>query len=72
MRVLVDTSVWSLSLRRRSPGGPTVDLQTCGDPGLQHRLFLICAGAYRHQLPILTTDGDFTHFARVLPVEVFG
>lgn len=30
--------------------------------------FLICAVAERRQFPILTTDADFTRFARVLPI----
>ena len=32
--------------------------------------FLICATAVRRRLGILTTDADFTHFARVLPIEL--
>ena len=30
--------------------------------------FLICAIAVRNQFSIFTTDGDFTHFSRVLPI----
>ncbi|HVV50629.1 MAG TPA: PIN domain-containing protein [Polyangia bacterium] len=32
--------------------------------------FLICAAAARRKLGILTTDGDFRHFARVLPIHL--
>ena len=30
--------------------------------------FLICAVAVRHDLSVFTTDGDFLHFARCLPI----
>lgn len=33
--------------------------------------FLICAVAIRNEFPIFTTDGDFTHFARVLPITLY-
>jgi predicted nucleic acid-binding protein len=132
MKVLVDTSVWSLALRRRrgsedphvvefrsliSEGrvaiiGPirqellsgirTSDAfstlrdhlaafpdepldradferaaefyNTCRAKGIQgsNTDFLICACAERRQLPILTTDTDFTTFKRVLPVVLHG
>jgi predicted nucleic acid-binding protein len=32
--------------------------------------FLICAIAARNEFSIFTTDADFTHFARVLPIEL--
>jgi predicted nucleic acid-binding protein len=32
--------------------------------------FLICAAAARRQFAILTTDSDFTHFAKVLPIQL--
>jgi hypothetical protein len=32
--------------------------------------FLICAAAVRRRLGILTTDGDFLHFAAVLPIHI--
>ena len=32
--------------------------------------FLICAVAARRQFAILTTDSDFTHFAKVLPIQL--
>jgi predicted nucleic acid-binding protein len=32
--------------------------------------FLICAVAARRELAILTTDDDFSHFARVLPIQL--
>lgn len=32
--------------------------------------FLICAAAARRQFAILTTDADFTHFAKLLPIRL--
>jgi predicted nucleic acid-binding protein len=32
--------------------------------------FLICAVAEHHDLPIFTTDDDFTRFAELLPVRL--
>ena len=32
--------------------------------------YLICAAAARRGFGILTTDTDFAHFARVLPIEL--
>ncbi|MEA2695737.1 MAG: hypothetical protein QOI66_8 [Myxococcales bacterium] len=32
--------------------------------------FLICAAAARRAMPILTTDGDFRSYARILPIEL--
>jgi predicted nucleic acid-binding protein len=32
--------------------------------------FLICAVAVRRKLPILTTDTDFSHLARLLPIHL--
>jgi predicted nucleic acid-binding protein len=32
--------------------------------------FIICAAAARRRFGILTTDTDFTHFARVLPIAL--
>ena len=34
--------------------------------------FLICAQARRHNLPILTDDGDFEHYAAHLPIKILG
>jgi len=44
----------------------------CRAKGLQgsNTDFLICATAVRRGLGILTTDADFAHFARVLPIEL--
>lgn len=33
--------------------------------------FLICAIAARNDFPIFTTDGDFTYFAKILPVTLY-
>jgi predicted nucleic acid-binding protein len=128
--VVVDTSVWSLALRRRhAPAHPAatelaalvregrasimgpirqellsgvtseqqfqklreslrpfpdLDLGTddyedaasflnrCRSRGIQgsNTDFLICAAAARRQYAILTTDDDFSHFARVLPIQL--
>jgi len=128
MRVLVDTSVWSLALRRGDGSGAAVvdelrrliaahaaaiigpirqeilsgvrertqfarleehlapfpDLpllsgdyvtaamffNLCRSKGIQgsNTDFLICAVAVRLDLAILTADGDFTQFARCLPI----
>jgi predicted nucleic acid-binding protein len=32
--------------------------------------FLICAVASRRKLPIFTTDEDFAHYAKVLPIQI--
>ena len=128
MRVLVDTSIWSLALRRREHAqnqeaeelrrliaahvveiiGPIrqevlsgvrdtaqferlethleafVDLpltaddyvtaakfyNLCRAKGIQgsNTDFLICAVAVRHDLSVFTTDRDFPHFAKCLPI----
>jgi len=130
VKILVDTSVWSLALRRRAPGGgaavaelrtlidqgrvaiigpvrqellsgirdrgafdrlrdhlrafpdevlTTADYElaveffaSCRARGLQgsNTDFLICAVAQRRRLPILTTDGDFARFAKVLSIAL--
>lgn len=130
MKILVDTSVWSLALRRNLPDdGPEVselielirevrvqmigpvrqellsgvknhsqfqelrnhlrafpdlelttrDYETaaeffnlCRGKGIQgsNTDFLICAIAARHNIPILTTDGDFTLFQPHLPITL--
>lgn len=133
MKVLVDTPIWSLALRRKSRPenalvafeltalvedgrvaiiGPirqeilsglkeraqfdrlrehlrafadteiTVDdyeqaadfYNRCREKGIQgsNTDFLICAVAARNELPIFTTDGDFTRFATILPVALHG
>ncbi|HEX5715646.1 MAG TPA: PIN domain-containing protein [Thermoanaerobaculia bacterium] len=130
MSVLVDTSVWSLALRRRNPPNdgavrelqeliregrvhligpirqevlsgireaaqfqtlrdrlrsfPDLPLETvdheraaehfnlCRHKGVQgsNTDFLLCAVAERHNLAILTTDGDFESFSRHLPISL--
>jgi predicted nucleic acid-binding protein len=44
----------------------------CRSKGVQgsNTDFLICAVSMRRQFPILTTDEDFSHFARVLPIQL--
>jgi predicted nucleic acid-binding protein len=130
VNVVVDTSVWSLALRRRRASAaaearelaeliregraavlgpirqellsgvadhrqyetlraylrafPDLDLETedheeaasffnqCRAKGIQgsNTDFLICAVAARRGLAILTTDTDFAHYARVLPIRL--
>jgi predicted nucleic acid-binding protein len=45
----------------------------CRDRGIQgsNTDFLICALAVRNGFSIFTTDGDFAHFAGVLPISLY-
>ncbi len=45
----------------------------CRSRGIQGSAtdFLICAVAVRHDLAIFTTDADFTHYAKVLPITLY-
>jgi predicted nucleic acid-binding protein len=45
----------------------------CREKGIQgsNTDFLICAVASRNGFSIFTTDEDFTHFARVLPIALY-
>jgi predicted nucleic acid-binding protein len=45
----------------------------CRARGIQgsHTDFLICAVALRRNMPIFTTDRDFTAFSKVLPIRLF-
>jgi predicted nucleic acid-binding protein len=45
----------------------------CQRNGIQgsHIDFLICAVAVRHGFSIFTTDGDFAHFAKHLPITLY-
>ena len=130
MKVLVDTCIWSMALRRREASGgrevselielvkelrvqligpvrqeilsgikshvqftklrdylrpfpdlelPTPDFESaaefhnlCRGKGVQgsNTDFLICAVAVRHQMPIFTTDADFTFFQQFLPIKL--
>lgn len=44
----------------------------CRSKGIQgsNTDFLVCAVAVRHDLAVFTTDGDFPHFAKCLPVAL--
>jgi predicted nucleic acid-binding protein len=44
----------------------------CRSKGIQgsNTDFLICALSARHKMPIYTTDRDFTHFAKLLPITL--
>ena len=128
MKVLADTSVWSLALRRKENSGTvtkltdlilesmvvmigpvrqellsgisnrmvfdnlkyklqsfndlpitTRDYETAADfynicrkKGVQgsHIDFLICAAAYNNEMFIFTTDQDFEHYAKHLPIQL--
>ena len=129
MKVLIDTSVWSLALRRRAPADPVVPVlhrlitagraaivgpirqellsgirdtttfdrlrehlasfpdepivtadyeqaaefyNTCRRSGFQgsNTDFLLCAVSIRQQMPLLTTDSDFSQYARLIPVAL--
>ncbi|MDX1999859.1 MAG: hypothetical protein SF066_19240 [Thermoanaerobaculia bacterium] len=70
MNILVDTSVWSLALRRNQPADSPFD--RCRARGVQgsNTDFLLTAVALRRAVPILTTDQDFERFAGVLPIRL--
>lgn len=46
---------------------------TCRARGVQGSAadFLICAQAINHDLPLLTTDRDFSYFAEYLPLDLY-
>jgi predicted nucleic acid-binding protein len=46
----------------------------CREKGIQgsNTDFLICAVAARNHLAIFTTDADFAHFGKVLPIALHG
>jgi predicted nucleic acid-binding protein len=46
---------------------------TCRSNGLQgsNTDFLLCAISQLDRLPIFTTDGDFRHFAKYLPITLY-
>lgn len=46
---------------------------TCRSKGVQGSLtdFLICAVAVRRKLEIFTTDGDFVHYRKHLPIALY-
>lgn len=83
MNVLVDTSVWSLALRRAKRVDDTVTherdhedaadaFNRCREKGIQgsNTDFLICGAARRRRAAIFSTDADFTHFAPVVGVKL--
>lgn len=78
MNVLVDTSVWSLALRRIALAEDDyVEAARCFNTGQQHGIqesntdFLICAVAARRKTPVFTTDKDFASLARFLPFKLY-
>lgn len=46
---------------------------TCRSKGIQgsHIDFLICAVAVNAEISVFTTDGDFPHYAAVVPVKLY-
>jgi predicted nucleic acid-binding protein len=46
----------------------------CREKGIQgsNTDFLICAVAARNEFSIFTRDDDFNHFARILPIVLYG
>ncbi|MBL7648972.1 MAG: PIN domain-containing protein [Candidatus Hydrogenedentes bacterium] len=46
---------------------------TCRAKGVQGSGtdFLLCAASVRHEVSILTTDKDFQHYAKLLPIRLF-
>lgn len=59
MKVIVDTSVWSLALRRNN----NISQDSNTD-------FLTCAVAIRRDYEILTTDKDFENFHSYIPIKL--
>jgi predicted nucleic acid-binding protein len=46
---------------------------TCRSNGIQgsHTDFLIAAASLKHAVPILTTDKDFIHYSKHIPIQLF-
>jgi hypothetical protein len=65
VNVIVDTSVWSLALRRRRPAPSSLVLELA-ELIREGRAAML--GPVRQE--ILTADTDFLHFARVLPIDL--
>jgi len=69
MRVLVDTSVWSLSLRKHGPSHhPTVEKLTTllqADEDVVLTGCQIAIAAIRHDCLLLSADKDFERIARL-------
>ncbi len=57
MKILVDTSIWSLALRKNGIQGSHID-------------FLIYAAAINHHLPIFTTDNDFESYRKIIDFDL--
>ena len=68
MRVLIDTSVWSLADFEEAAHV----FNRCRSKGIQgsNTDFLMCAVASRRDLSIFTTDDDFRTFRRILPLKL--
>lgn len=80
MKVLVDTSIWSLSLRRKHPPKNKFveelkelisEVRVHRSHGIQgsYTDFLICAVAEKHQMSIFTLDQDFENFSKHTPIR---
>jgi len=45
----------------------------CRKKGVQggHIDFLICAVAYRNDIPVFTSDNDFKHYSKIIEIKLF-
>lgn len=61
-----------LALETADYENAAVAFNHCRAKGIQgsNTDFLLCAVAQRHRLAIYTTDGDFSHFAKVLKLSL--
>jgi predicted nucleic acid-binding protein len=85
LKIIVDTSIWSLALRRRAVVGDgfvsalrdyeraAEFFNVCRKRGIQGSTtdFLICAAAVEREQAIFTADEDFKKFQRAIPVALF-
>jgi len=67
LSIYPDTSIWSQDYITAAEYS-----NLCRRHGVQgsHTDFLICAVSVRNSWPILTTDIDFSHYARYIPIEL--
>ena len=70
MTLFVDTSAWSLALRRDAAAEIR---NTCRRAGIQVGTIdaLLARLCLRHDLTLLTTDNDFKHAARLYPLRIW-
>jgi len=76
VKVVVDTCVWSIALRRgaavSAPELAAEYYSALRAKGIQgsNTEFLICAAAVRRGFAVLTTDQDFTRYRGVVPLRL--